>query len=787
MTNGELTRLSVCSLAQPALALLDTSIHLENSMHSRFTWRYLRHLAAASFIAALGACGGGENPDIAPTGAPAITAQPQAAAVTVGETAKFSVTVTGAEPLKYQWRRNGQPISGADQSRYNTAPTAPNDDGAHFSVVITNAEGSVTSESALLSVNAAAVAPTITTPPRAVNVAAGEGAAFSVVATGSGPLTYQWLRNGSPIAGATDPDYRIAATALADDGAKVSVRVGNAKGQVTSPEALLTVKPGVSAPVVTQQPADVTVAAGQGATFSVATSTGGSVTYQWRRNGLAIAGATGPAYTAPALQLADTGSLYSVILTNTAGSTLSSAARLTVLPAVLAPAFTVEPQSITANEGASVTFSVTVSGTAPLTLQWQRDGRDIPGANGTSYTLTPLAVSDHGARFTVRAQNAGGSALSTAATLSVVKTPMQGQPLVRPLSTEGAGTLIVKRDGTVLELATNGIASGEPLVAGTLARQVPLVANVAGVYADWQGLTYVVTHDGAVKGWGLSGVHNLLGGGIFTRPVAPTALPGKVTSVAVSRANGFATFMLLDDGTVWSAPGGEMVFDYAANAFTPKFARVADVSDVVALSSGNLDHPMAIRGDGTVWLLTSKSTSASPKFTTVVTVTRVVGLSNIAQVSCGGGGTNMHCLAIDKNSDVWAWGRNNFGQLGDGTQTDRPTPVRLAGLPPMVQVVAGTGFNSHARSMAGSVYSWGNGSFSGIADSAFMVSTPRAVPDLFGATALSASGSFGSGAVMVMLQDGTVWGWGSNANGQLGRDDLSSSPTPVQAIGVRTR
>jgi hypothetical protein len=125
MTNGELTRLSVCSLAQPALALLDTSIHLENSMHSRFTWRYLRHLAAASFIAALGACGGGENPDIAPTGAPAITAQPQAAAVTVGETAKFSVTVTGAEPLKYQWRRNGQPISGADQSRYNTAPTAP--------------------------------------------------------------------------------------------------------------------------------------------------------------------------------------------------------------------------------------------------------------------------------------------------------------------------------------------------------------------------------------------------------------------------------------------------------------------------------------------------------------------------------------------------------------------------------------------------------------------------------------------------------------------------------------
>jgi hypothetical protein len=119
----------------------------------------------------------------------------------------------------------------------------------------------------------------------------------------------------------------------------------------------------------------------------------------------------------------------------------------------------------------------------------------------------------------------------------------------------------------------------------------PLSPNVAGVYADWQGLTYVVTHDGAVKGWGLSGVHNLLGGGIFTRPVAPTALPGKVTSVAVSRANGFATFMLLDDGTVWSAPGGEMVFDYAANAFTPKFARVADVSDVVALSSGNLDHP----------------------------------------------------------------------------------------------------------------------------------------------------------------------------------------------------
>src|SRR5439155_657102 len=105
--------------------------------------------------------------------APSIGTEPTSQTVTAGQPASFSVTATGTAPLTYQWKKNNVAISGATSSAYTTAATTSSDNGAQFTVVVSNAVGSVTSSAATLTVNAAAVASSITIKPLRQTATAG--------------------------------------------------------------------------------------------------------------------------------------------------------------------------------------------------------------------------------------------------------------------------------------------------------------------------------------------------------------------------------------------------------------------------------------------------------------------------------------------------------------------------------------------------------------------------------------------------------------------------------------
>jgi len=173
--------------------------------------------------------------------APSITTQPVSQVVTAGQIANFSVATAGSA-VTYQWMKNGVGISGANSSNYSTPVTAINDNGAQFRVSVNNASGTATSNSALLTVTAPAIAPAITLQPLAQSVTAEQAATFSVATTGTAPMTYQWNRNGSPIIGATSSLYTTALTAASDNGSQFAVRVSNSAGNVVSIPATLTVK-----------------------------------------------------------------------------------------------------------------------------------------------------------------------------------------------------------------------------------------------------------------------------------------------------------------------------------------------------------------------------------------------------------------------------------------------------------------------------------------------------------------------------------------------------------------
>jgi hypothetical protein len=367
-------------------------------------------IISVATLAFLAGCAGPTDPSSG--GSLEITAQPVSQTVSAGQTATFSVSATSNLPLGYQWLKNGSNIAGAISSTYTTPATTSADNSSTFQVIVSNAHRSATSSLVTLTVDS--LPPSITMQPANQTVNVGQMATFTVVATGTPPLTYQWQRNQVSIAGATSASYTTPVTTSADNGTSFRVIVTNSVTSVTSNAATLTVNRG---PSIAMQPANQTVSVGQTATFTVVATGAPPLSYQWQKNQVNIAAATSATYTTPVTTSADNGTSFRVIVTNPVTSITSSVAILTVNSP---PTITTQPANQSVAVGQTATFTVVASGTAPLTYQWQKNQVNIPGATAATYTTPPTTTADNGASFQAIVTNPVSSITSSTATLAVV-------------------------------------------------------------------------------------------------------------------------------------------------------------------------------------------------------------------------------------------------------------------------------------------------------------------------------------------------------------------------------
>jgi hypothetical protein len=350
---------------------------------------------------------------------PTITSQPASQTVTSGSSVTLSVVATGTAPFTYQWKKDGVNIPGANTSSLalNSVSTA---NAGSYTVVVSNSAGSATSSAAILTVNTLVAAPVITTQPGSQTVNAGNNVTFSVSAAGTAPFTYQWKKDGVSIPGANTASLSLNSVNTASAGS-YTVVVSNSAGSATSSAAILTVNELVTDPAITTQPASQTVSAGSSVTFTVVASGTAPLTYQWKKNGVAIPNANTASLALTSVTSADAGS-YSVVVSNSAGSATSSAAVLTVNALASGPVISSQPVSQTVIAGDSVTFSVTVTGTAPFSYQWKKAGAVIPRATGSSFSLNNVQASNAGT-YWVTVSNPSGSVTSASATLTVQPAP----------------------------------------------------------------------------------------------------------------------------------------------------------------------------------------------------------------------------------------------------------------------------------------------------------------------------------------------------------------------------
>ncbi len=258
---------------------------------------------------------------------PSITTQPQNRNVGVGGNTSFSVSATGPL-LSYQWQLNDAPIAGATASTLTLTSVQLGDAGA-YSVIVSNGSGTITSSNATLTVSAK---PAFLAQPSSINAIVGSSLSLPVSpdggfsVTGTQPFTYQWRKGGTALAGQTTSALTLNNVKTTDAG-NYSVVLANAAGKATSAPIALTVTT-IVAPHIVTNPVSQEVIIGDPVTFTVVAK-GSPLNYQWRYNGLPIVGATTSSFTLNSAQLVDSGD-YSVSITNTAGSVLSSNATLIV-------------------------------------------------------------------------------------------------------------------------------------------------------------------------------------------------------------------------------------------------------------------------------------------------------------------------------------------------------------------------------------------------------------------------------------------------------------------------
>jgi len=375
--------------------------------------------------------------------APSLGAGPVSQTVVAGSTVRMSVSASGSPPMSYQWRRgtsvlsDGGNVSGATTANITLANVQSSDAG-NYTCIVANSAGSATSSTAILTVN---IAPQITSNPTHRTIAVGGSASLSVVAVGTGPLTYQWKRgtanvvNGAGISGATTATLTFANAQAAQSG-DYSVVVSNSVGAAVSEPATLSV---LSLPTIAVAPTNRTVAVGSCAIFVVQAAGSPPFGYRWKKGTVAlvdgpnISGSDSSSLSLCNVQAADVGG-YSCTVTNAVGSVNSVAATLTVNNA---PLITSQPTNRIIAVGGSHSFSVVASGTGPLVYQWKRgstnllNGPGVAGATTAILTLANVQLGQSG-QYSVAVSNSVGSTASQTAVLTVLSPPtIAGSPTNR--------------------------------------------------------------------------------------------------------------------------------------------------------------------------------------------------------------------------------------------------------------------------------------------------------------------------------------------------------------------
>jgi alpha-tubulin suppressor-like RCC1 family protein len=605
----------------------------------------------------------------------------------------LSVDAVGLAPFTYQWLRNGRSLGGETSRALVINPVAMGDDGMRLSVTVTDAANrSVTSTEAVVRVLPAA--PVVSSQPLDVVAIDGQDALFVAATTASVAQSLQWERSndgGQTWGAAPSQDARLrlpGVRIVIDDGALFRLVATVSTGSVTTRSARLTVIPAPTAPQILTGPDDAQALAGRSASFAVVTS-GGALMHEWQRSDASgpfarIAGAPDAAtLTLSNVTQADDGARFRVIVRNTLGTAISSAATLRVASTVNASLMRLaggEGHSLALRaDGQLFSWGANTSGQLGLAGLVSSAPAAVPG-------LTDIATFAAGWNHSLAIRGSGevlGWGSNNVGQVGDGSRTQRNQPVVVTLPAParhvaGGPSGSMALDSTAGHLAWGSIPLGDGQAAGFAGapqrvRGVSFVRIAAG-----RSHVIALRSDGSVWAWG-ENTSGQLGTGDRAARLVPTPIAAPPRVVALAAGNEHS-LLLTADGRVYAfglGSAGRLGLGGFDTTLAP--AAVALPGIAVGIAAGR-SHSLALLADGRVyaWGLNDSGQVGDGSNLDSTTPARVDAAWALPVQSIGAGAR--HSLALDAAGRVWAWGENAQRQLGDGNVQLRNRPQEVPGV-----------------------------------------------------------------------------------------------------------
>jgi alpha-tubulin suppressor-like RCC1 family protein len=329
--------------------------------------------------------------------------------------------------------------------------------------------------------------------------------------------------------------------------------------------------------------------------------------------------------------------------------------------------------------------------------------------------------------------------------------------------------------------------------AGQLGRQnttsysspVAMVGNFAFSYllSGAESSSAGVDYNGRAWMWGLND-YGQLGTRNLTSYSSPVTVVGNFTFSQIAMNANKTTLGLTTSGTAWGwgrNSSGE-IGNRTLTSYSSPISVVGNHS-FVQISMGT-ECSYGLKADGTLWAWGGNTYGELGNRTTTAYSSPISVVGNHSFISVVGG--YYAVLALKANGSVWAWGNNADGELGNQTQTSYSSPISVVGNHSFIQI-AYAGIASFGLKANGQIWAWGrnSGGELGTGDITFY-SSPVTVIGPFSFIALpnTCGGYPYNASIFAINYDGTIWGWGNNANGQLGNNSTSNSSSPVKVLNT---
>ncbi len=628
--------------------------------------------------------------------AASIGAQPVSIVVCPGTAATVSVGANGTTPYAYQWQKNGTNISGATASAYTIA-SASAADVASYSVVVTNGCGSVTSSAATVTLYTATTASALTNQIACPS----NSVAFATTASGTGPFTYQWQKNGSNLTTQTNSSIALTNVSAADSATYSVLVTGNCNSVTNS--ATLTVNTLASSAGLTSITNNCS---GTTAAFTEVVSGTGPFTYVWKKNGAVVSGQTSSSFVIPATATTDSGT-YAVEVTGSCNS-ITNSATLVVSTGTFGTALT----NLVLCPGNSASFSTVASGAAPFSYQWRKNGANISGQTTSAYNIGSVSITDAGtysveitgncnkitnsATLAVNTLLSGGSfggqtvCVGQSATFTTV--PAGSAPFtyvwkkdgvvqgitsnlltVVSATTGDAGTYTVEINGPCNSITNSGTLT---VNSATTASALISLTNCPGQSATFSTVasgtspfTYVWKKDGVVQSSTSSSltVASVSGGDAGTYTVVVMGACNSVTNSAMLAVNTATAATALNDLT--NCVGQSVAFTTAASGTGP-FTYVWKKDGIVQGSTSNtLSVASIATGDAGSYTveITGTCNSVTNSATLMVnTLTTATALTPI--ITCEGQSATFSTTGAGAGPLTYVWKKNGVN-LGNSSSS----------------------------------------------------------------------------------------------------------------------